>query len=82
MKTQIRENTDTWRIDVIGGGVAYAVTRKTDMKEFFLQGDDASQFARELDNIESLHISAATKFFDMTWNQCIAYICNPYLESI
>ena len=79
METKIRENTDMWRIDVIGGGIAYAVTRKRDMAEFFLQGDDASEFARELDNVESLHISAASKFFDMTWNQCLSYVCEEYI---
>lgn len=79
MQTLIRENTGNWRIDVIGGGIAYAITRKSDMTERFLQGDDAEKFARELDNVESLHISAASRFFDMTFDQCLAYVCEPYL---
>jgi len=79
MQRFIRENTDAWRIDVIGGGIAYAVTRKTDGAEFFVQGDDAAQFRETLYGVELSHTDWGSRFFGLTWNQCLAYVCEPYL---
>lgn len=45
-------NTERFRFETWGGGVSLALTRKSDGASFHLQGDDASQFLRELDERE------------------------------
>lgn len=79
MNVTIIENTDAWRIDSHGNGVAYEFVRKHDGATYFVQGDDAAHWRREYDLASKLYCQQGTRFHAMTWNACLAELCNSYL---
>ena len=82
MRTVIIENTDAFRLDSTGNGVAYTMTSKRTGEERHAQfGDDAEAFRAEYDAMEAAHANPASAWHRRPWNDCLAYLFSDCLAA-
>lgn len=64
-----------WRVTSYGNGLAYSIERKPSGKSLFFQGDDATQFRNEFDNltsgIPSLEFADALQCIWSDYSDCV-----------
>lgn len=80
MQQAIIEQTDLWTVTSHGNGIAYAFYRKTDGKEAFLQGDDATQWREEYEAMQTAYGNPESVWHYQTWNTCLSQLCGEYVE--
>lgn len=80
MQRTIIEQTDAWQIESHGNGFGYAFTRKSDGKEVFLQGDDATQWREEYEAMQTAYSNPESVWHSQTWNACLSQLCGEYVE--
>jgi len=73
------ENTDKWRVDSYGNGLAYTFTDKATGQSSHIQGDDATSWREEYDEYQTLHTTPNTRHHRLTWNELLAELCGPYI---
>lgn len=80
MQTAIIVQTDMWQIESHGNGFAYAFYRKADMREAFLQGDDATQWREEFEAMQAAYCNPESAWHKQSWNTCLSQLCAEYVE--
>lgn len=75
----IIENTNAWRIDSLGNGAAYEFTDKRTLQTGFLQGDDATSWREEYEEVTKAYTTPGTRHNRMTWNALLDELCGPYV---
>lgn len=68
------ENTNLWRLDSLGHGAAYEMTDKANGFTRACQDWDAEAFGTELGEMRELHANPTSIYFNMTWDQCLAFM--------
>lgn len=80
MNRVIIENTDVWQIESHGNGLAYLITHKPDLRDAFLQGDDASIWRENYESVRESYENPASVWHKRKWNDCLAIVCSDYLK--
>lgn len=80
MKTVIIDQNEGYTIESHGNGLAYAITRESDGASVFIQGDDASMFRDEYDDLSIDHNSPNTRASRFTWRELLDTMCGSYFD--
>lgn len=81
MQTVIIENTDLWRIDSIGNGLAYVFTNKHTGETGMVQGEDATAWRADYDEMYKDVGDPNTRAYRFTWNQILDGLCGAYVRA-
>jgi hypothetical protein len=74
MTKAIRHETDSYRLETERNGLFVTLTRKSDGKSAFFQGDDADLWLRNMDAIESIKKWNAGNTLDKAFD----FLCDGY----
>lgn len=80
MRRVIIENTDAWTVESHGNGLAYSFYRKSDGREAFLQGDDATAWREQYDAMGEAYSNPESVWHRQSWNNCLSELCGDYVE--
>lgn len=72
MRRSIIENTDQWRIDSFGNGIAYTMLNKITGFDKCIQGDDALAFRKDYDELVEAHVNPNSAWYEKTFNEVLA----------
>ena len=81
MKSCIIENTDMYTVESFGNGLSYSFYRKKDNASGFVQGEDASAWRKEYEDMLELHSDLRSCFYEKPWNYCLSFIIDDYLTA-
>ncbi len=71
----ILENTNKYRLDSHGNGVAYTMTHKGTMEERYVQyGDDATTFRSEYASLQAAYANPESVWHSRPWDACLAFL--------
>jgi hypothetical protein len=80
MKKVIIDQGEGYTVESHGNGVAYLITRERDGAERFIQGDDATLFRDEYDDLSKDQVIANTRASRFTWRELLDGMCGVYFD--
>jgi hypothetical protein len=80
MQKVIIDQGEGYKVESHGNGVAYLITRERDGAEQFIQGDDATLFRDEYDDLSIDHNSPDTRASRFTWRELLDGMCGVYFD--
>lgn len=79
MRSFVIENTDRFMIEVFGGGISVLVTDKREGVSAHMQGEDADDFLKSLEDIGVAYQAPSSVWHKATWNDCLAQISDEII---
>lgn len=80
MQRVIIDNTDIWQIESHGNGLAYLITHKPDLRDAFLQGEDASIWRENYESVQQSYKNPESVWHKRKWNDCLSLVCSDYIQ--
>lgn len=79
MKRVTIENTNLWRIDSVGNGLMYEITCKQTGDTGLVQGEDATLWRADYDQMQVDHGTPGTRASRFAWNVILSELCAAYI---